>query len=140
MDCRGGSSSSKQGSRSNARDGAQPACTPFPLQSGRRQVMSPLFRRRVHRVAPLVLVSVLAASGSLELRGHSGGQSRSVADAVEVDVNASSHPFPHFWEKMFGSGRAILTLRESYRQDLRERERITGVEYVRFHAIFHDES
>jgi xylan 1,4-beta-xylosidase len=41
---------------------------------------------------------------------------------------------------MFGSGRAILSLRESYRNDLRETKRITGFEYVRFHAIFHDEA
>jgi xylan 1,4-beta-xylosidase len=40
---------------------------------------------------------------------------------------------------MFGSGRAILTLRESYRNDLKEVKRITDVRYVRFHAIFHDE-
>ena len=58
---------------------------------------------------------------------------------ITVDGNAPAHPFPHFWEKMFGSGRAILSLRESYRNDLRETKRITGFEYVRFHAIFHDE-
>jgi len=40
---------------------------------------------------------------------------------------------------MFGSGRAILSLRDSYRNDLRETKRITEFEYVRFHAIFHDE-
>ena len=40
---------------------------------------------------------------------------------------------------MFGSGRAILSLRDSYRRDLREVNQATGFEYVRFHAIFHDE-
>lgn len=40
---------------------------------------------------------------------------------------------------MFGSGRAILSLHESYRQDLRAVHQITNFEYVRFHAIFHDE-
>jgi len=40
---------------------------------------------------------------------------------------------------MFGSGRAILSLRESYRRDLREVKQATGFEYVRFHAILHDE-
>jgi xylan 1,4-beta-xylosidase len=59
--------------------------------------------------------------------------------AVVIDASAPAHPFPHFWEKMFGSGRAILTLRESYRNDLRDVKKITGFEYVRFHAIFHDE-
>ena len=66
-------------------------------------------------------------------------QSNPETEGVEIDASASSHPFPHFWEKMFGSGRAILSLRESYRHDLRETKRITGFEYVRFHAIFHDE-
>ena len=40
---------------------------------------------------------------------------------------------------MFGSGRAILSLRESYRRDLREVKRATGFRYVRFHAILDDE-
>ncbi len=47
-----------------------------------------------------------------------------------------AHPFPHFWEQMFGSGRAILSLRESYRCDLRAVKQITDFRYVRFHAIF----
>ncbi|GGH10566.1 beta-xylosidase [Silvibacterium dinghuense] len=40
---------------------------------------------------------------------------------------------------MFGSGRAILTLRESYRDDLRAVKQVTDFRYVRFHAILHDE-
>ena len=60
-------------------------------------------------------------------------------EIIEVDTQASSHPFPHFWEEMFGSGRAILSLRQSYRNDLREVKSITDFQYVRFHAIFHDE-
>jgi xylan 1,4-beta-xylosidase len=40
---------------------------------------------------------------------------------------------------MFGSGRAILSLRDSYRQDVREVKAATGFEYIRFHGIFHDE-
>jgi xylan 1,4-beta-xylosidase len=58
---------------------------------------------------------------------------------VVIDASAPAHPFPHFWEHMFGSERAIVTLRESYRNDLRDVKKITGFEYVRFHAIFHDE-
>ena len=58
---------------------------------------------------------------------------------VDVDLTVAAHPFPHFWERMFGSGRAILSLRDSYRRDLRDVKQITGLEYVRFHAIFHDE-
>ena len=40
---------------------------------------------------------------------------------------------------MFGSGRAVLSLRDSYRRDLRDVKQITGFRYVRFHAIFDDE-
>ena len=58
---------------------------------------------------------------------------------IIIDAQAASHPLPHFWEHMFGSGRAILSLRDSYRRDLREVKAVTGMQYVRFHAIFHDE-
>src|SRR5215472_5933388 len=63
----------------------------------------------------------------------------SQAEVVGVNAQAPSRPFPHYWERMFGSGRAILSLRESYRSDLRVVKGVTGFEYVRFHAIFHDE-
>src|SRR6266478_4399055 len=78
-------------------------------------------------------------SAALGLLAALPGSSQTPAQRIEIDASAPVHPFPHFWEKMFGSGRAILSLRDSYRQDLRETKRITGVEYVRFHAIFHDE-
>jgi xylan 1,4-beta-xylosidase len=58
---------------------------------------------------------------------------------IEVDANAAGHPFPHFWEQTFGSGRAILALRDNYRQDLTEVHDQVGMRYVRFHAILHDE-
>ncbi len=60
-------------------------------------------------------------------------------EPIVIDANAPATPLPHFWDRMFGSGRAILSLRESYRNDLREVKKITDVQYVRFHAIFHDE-
>lgn len=60
-------------------------------------------------------------------------------EVVTIDPNAATQPFPHFWEQMFGSGRAILSLRDSYRQDLRSVKQITGFQYVRFHGIFNDE-
>jgi len=61
------------------------------------------------------------------------------ADVLVVDAKAAEHPFPHFWEKMFGSGRAILSLRNSYREDLRAVKQITGFNYIRFHAVLDDE-
>ena len=60
-------------------------------------------------------------------------------ETVTVDGAAEAHALPHFWEHMFGSGRAILSLRENYRQDLRDVKKVTDMEYIRFHAIFHDE-
>jgi xylan 1,4-beta-xylosidase len=63
-----------------------------------------------------------------------------VPQVIVVDAQAPAHPFPHFWEQMFGSGRAILSLREGYRNDLRSVKQITDFQYVRFHAIFHDEA
>ena len=48
-------------------------------------------------------------------------------------------PFPHFWEQTFGSGRAILSLRQSYRDDVRDVKAVTSFQYVRFHAILDDE-
>ncbi len=58
---------------------------------------------------------------------------------VIIDASAPGKPFPHFWEETFGSGRAILTLRESYLSDLREVKKVTDFRYVRFHNILHDE-
>lgn len=60
-------------------------------------------------------------------------------ETIDIDAQAAAKPFPHFWEQMFGSGRAILTLRESYREDVRAVKQVADFRYVRFHAIFHDE-
>ena len=76
---------------------------------------------------------------SLLLAVSATGQTTAQSPILEIDAAAPSHAFPHFWEHMFGSGRAILSLRESYREDLRSVKQITDLEYVRFHAIFQDE-
>jgi xylan 1,4-beta-xylosidase len=67
------------------------------------------------------------------------GCAQSPAEKVVIDARSPGRAFPHFWEQMFGSGRAILTLRESYRSDLREVKKATDFRYVRFHNILHDE-
>ena len=82
---------------------------------------------------------LLAALSVTLIRSRAPGQVENSSQVIVIDAVAPTHPFPHFWEQMFGSGRAILTLRESYRNDLREVRQITPFEYVRFHAIFHDE-
>jgi len=54
---------------------------------------------------------------------------------IVIDGNAPAHAFPHFWEQMFGSGRAALSLRASYRHDMQQVKGVTGFRYVRFHGI-----
>jgi xylan 1,4-beta-xylosidase len=66
-------------------------------------------------------------------------QAEASPETINVDLSATAHPFPHFWEQMFGSGRAILSLRESYRRDLRDVKQATDFKYIRFHAILNDE-
>jgi xylan 1,4-beta-xylosidase len=66
-------------------------------------------------------------------------QSAQSSNTIVIDATAPAHPFPHFWEQMFGSGRAILSLRDDYRRDLHTVKKITDLKYVRFHAIFDDE-
>jgi xylan 1,4-beta-xylosidase len=58
---------------------------------------------------------------------------------IDIDASAAAMPFPHFWEQMFGSGRAVLALRDHYRRDLADVHDHIGMSYVRFHAILHDE-
>jgi len=60
-------------------------------------------------------------------------------EQITIDAKATTTPFPHFWEQTFGSGRAILSLRESYRNDLRTVKQATNFQSVRFHGIFNDE-
>ena len=83
----------------------------------------------------LVVFAAILAIGVARAPAQAGTE----PEVIPIDGNGPSHPFPHFWEKMFGSGRAILTLRESYRRDLQAARQITGFDYLRFHAIFHDE-
>jgi len=60
-------------------------------------------------------------------------------EKITVDARAKTTPFPHFWEQTFGSGRAILSLRESYRNDLRTVKEATWFKAIRFHGILLDE-
>ena len=88
-------------------------------------------RRNCLRAAGLAL-ALLALTGI-------AAQRAAAQEKISIDASAQTTPFPHFWEQMFGSGRAILTLRESYRDDLRAVKKVSDFRYVRFHAILHDE-
>lgn len=83
--------------------------------------------------------SILFVAMAVLLVGGAPLVAQSTPRPLTIDATAPAHPFPHFWEQMFGSGRAILTLRESWRRDARDVKQITGFQYVRFHAILHDE-
>jgi xylan 1,4-beta-xylosidase len=57
-------------------------------------------------------------------------------EEIIVDPQRTCTPFPHFWEHMFGSCHASVTLCEDWRNDLRALRKIVDVKYVRFHGIF----
>jgi len=82
-----------------------------------------------HLHRPLLLLLALSAACATP----------AMASTDTIDLAAPARPFPHFWEHVFGSGRAILALREGYRNDLREVKAATAMRYVRFHNILHDE-
>jgi xylan 1,4-beta-xylosidase len=90
--------------------------------------------RMTHRLRSVLAVVLLVFSF---FPGVAAAQSSPVA--ITIDAHAQAHPMPHFWDQMFGSGRAILALRENYLDDLKEVHDDVGMRYVRFHAIFHDE-
>jgi len=93
----------------------------------------------------IAVIALLLCSGAMEpwRSRRAVADPRPVVPAAEtivVDAQAPAHEFPHFWEQTFGSGRAILSLRDSYRRDLRTVKQATGFGYVRFHGIFDDEA
>jgi xylan 1,4-beta-xylosidase len=90
--------------------------------------------KRTFLLCCLILSASFAASAQ-----QSPAQNPPAPETIQVDTRAPGQPFPHYWEQMFGSGRAILSLRQSYRDDLREVKAATDMKYLRFHAIFHDE-
>lgn len=89
----------------------------------------------------LLFVSAAACLASVQGRSQTNDRAASQGrDEITVNANAPSTPFPHFWEKMFGSGRAQLVLRANYQKDLRTVKNVTDFQYVRFHAILNDEN
>jgi xylan 1,4-beta-xylosidase len=103
----------------------------------RRALASDLGRRL--RLTGAAAFSIAVGTALLLLGSVTGVSTSEAQEQVPIDARAQTTPFPHFWEQMFGSGRAILTLRDSYRGDLRAVKQITDFKYVRFHAILHDE-
>jgi xylan 1,4-beta-xylosidase len=98
-------------------------------------------RRHNVRIAALAAAATVAATAltAIPPRRAFPQEAALAAETIEINARAPAHPFPHFWEQMFGSGRAILSLRESYRNDLRTVKQATGFGYIRFHGIFDDD-
>jgi xylan 1,4-beta-xylosidase len=59
------------------------------------------------------------------LAPHRDAAAQTTPETITIDAGSPAKPFPHFWEQMFGSGRAVLSMRESYREDLRQVKQIT---------------
>ncbi len=87
-------------------------------------------------IFPFILLGPLTAPGGAQAPAPPDS---AAAEHIVVDAQAATTPFPHFWEQTFGSGRAILALRDSYRQDIRTVKQATDFKSVRFHGIFMDE-
>jgi xylan 1,4-beta-xylosidase len=94
-----------------------------------------ILRLRTGTLVMAAAVSVLCA----QTTQNRAAPSSSPETTIRVDAKAKTTPFPHFWEQTFGSGRAILSLRESYRDDLRTVKKGTDFNAVRFHGIFMDD-
>ena len=88
------------------------------------------------RLPRVGVLSAVVLAGLLGTGAPSWGQG---TEHITVNAAEKGTPLPHFWEQMFGSGRAILTLRQSYRDDIKTVKAVTDFKYVRFHGIFHDE-
>ena len=101
---------------------------------------SKIYRQRIAYLSVAALSGCVLFASLASFASGSGGQNPSPeTGTVVIDAAASAKPFPHFWERVFGSGRAVLSLREAYRSDLKQVKAVTQMQYVRSHAIFHDE-
>ncbi|HUY80693.1 MAG TPA: hypothetical protein VMU92_03130 [Acidobacteriaceae bacterium] len=85
-------------------------------------------------ILPLLLAVIIPAA----IAQPSGAPA--ATETIPINAHAPTTPLPHFWEQMFGSGRANLSLRADYRADLRTVQSVTDFRYVRFHAILDDEN
>ena len=57
----------------------------------------------------------------------------------ECDLAAAPTPLTHAWEHTVGSGRALLTLRADWREQLRRAHLDLGFRHVRFHGMLDDD-
>src|SRR5437016_4255607 len=74
----------------------------LPVGGGYR--CRPHFLPMAKRSLQIILVSLLFCAQGVPQQPPRG------SEVVRVDLSAPSTPFPHFWEQVFGSGRANLAL------------------------------
>jgi xylan 1,4-beta-xylosidase len=120
------------GSQLDAGRGAAPAASGKLARSPFRGEADPMMLCSYRKAA----VAIAALVGFVAAVERAGAQSPAPpVIPIVIDGKAPAHPFPHFWEQMFGSGRAVLSLRASYRDDMREVKGVTDFRFVRFHGI-----
>lgn len=61
----------------------------------------------------ILMLAATALTLSAQTPPNVAAASSSSETTIRVDAKAQTTPFPHFWEQTFGSGRAILSLREA---------------------------
>ncbi len=90
--------------------------------------------RRSFVLASALLV-VLGCHGPANAAVARGPGTRPPVEDLVIDARAAGRRFPHFWDHMFGSGRAVLVLRANYQHDLAMMKAATGIRFVRFHGL-----
>lgn len=58
---------------------------------------------------------------------------------ILIPKNAGTYPNKKHWQFCVGSGHALLALRTDYTRQLKKIHDELGIQYVRFHGIFHDD-
>lgn len=81
-------------------------------------------------------LALATCAAALLVAGGAQAATPPARTVLRIDASAQGTAFPHFWEQMFGSGRASLALRDDYRKDLAAVHDATGFSYIRFHGIF----
>jgi hypothetical protein len=97
--------------------------------SGVRAVLPfPVHSRNMHLFF-LIPITAAAAAAALPV----------VPVEVMVDLSSPPAPFPHYWNSMFGSGHAALSLRPDWQAHLQQAVIDLGLGGVRYHGIFDDD-
>ena len=58
---------------------------------------------------------------------------------ITLEVTGAVDPFPHNWERTFGSGHALLALRADWQQQMQRSVNEIGLRGVRMHGVLDDD-